>query len=113
MGLFDKLKSLVSEAKTSTDYIEIIAPLSGEIVNIEDVPDVVFAEKLLVMGLLSSPLVTKLLHLLMVLSVKFLKLTMRSLSSLLMVSNSLFTSVSIPLNLKVKVLNVLLLKARR
>ena len=46
MGLFDKLKSLVSEDKSSSGSIEIIAPLSGEIVNIEDVPDVVFAEKI-------------------------------------------------------------------
>lgn len=41
MGLFDKLKSLVSDDKKDTGTIEIVAPLSGEIVNIEDVPDVV------------------------------------------------------------------------
>ncbi len=35
MGLFDKLKSLVSDDKKDTGTIEIIAPLSGEIVNIE------------------------------------------------------------------------------
>ncbi len=46
MGLFDKLKSLVSDDKKDTGTIEIIAPLSGEIVNIEDVPDVVFALEL-------------------------------------------------------------------
>lgn len=56
MGLFDKLKSLVSDDKKDTGTIEIIAPLSGEIVNIEDVPDVVFAEKSLVMALLSNQL---------------------------------------------------------
>lgn len=54
MGLFDKLKSLVSDDKKDTGTIEIIAPLSGEIVNIEDVPDVVFAEKLWAMGLPST-----------------------------------------------------------
>ncbi len=59
MGLFDKLKSLVSDDKKDTGTIEIIAPLSGEIVNIEDVPDVVFAEKSLVMALLSNQLETK------------------------------------------------------
>ncbi|EHV05336.1 glucose-specific phosphotransferase enzyme IIA component [Escherichia coli DEC4D] len=59
MGLFDKLKSLVSDDKKDTGTIEIIAPLSGEIVNIEDVPDVVFAEKSLVMVLLSNQRVTK------------------------------------------------------
>lgn len=58
MGLFDKLKSLVSDDKKDTGTIEIIAPLSGEIVNIEDVPDVVFAEKSLVMVLLSNQLAT-------------------------------------------------------
>lgn len=41
MGLFDKLKSLVSDDKKDSGTIEIVAPLSGEIVNIEDVPDVV------------------------------------------------------------------------
>ena len=40
MGLFDKLKSLVSDDKKDSGTIEIVAPLSGEIVNIEDVPDV-------------------------------------------------------------------------
>ncbi len=59
MGLFDKLKSLVSDDKKDTGTIQIIAPLSGEIVNIEDVPDVVFAEKSLVMVLLSNQRVTK------------------------------------------------------
>lgn len=42
MGLFDKLKKLVSDDSADAGAIEIIAPLSGEIVNIEDVPDVVF-----------------------------------------------------------------------
>ena len=35
MGLFDKLKSLVSDDKKDTGTIEIIAPLSGEIVTVE------------------------------------------------------------------------------
>ncbi|MEX9817752.1 PTS glucose transporter subunit IIA [Providencia rettgeri] len=55
MGLFDKLKSLVSEDKSSSGSIEIIAPLSGEIVNIEDVPDVVFAEKIVGDGIAINP----------------------------------------------------------
>lgn len=59
MGLFDKLKSLVSDDKKDTETIEIIAPLSGEIVNIEDVPDVVLRKKSLVMVLLSNQRVTK------------------------------------------------------
>ncbi|MGL4269401.1 MAG: PTS glucose transporter subunit IIA, partial [Plesiomonas sp.] len=38
MGLFDKLKKLVSDDTSDAGSIEIFAPLSGEIVNIEDVP---------------------------------------------------------------------------
>ncbi|QGX89640.1 PTS glucose transporter subunit IIA [Escherichia coli] len=54
-GLSDKLKSLVSDDKKDTGTIEIIAPLSGEIVNIEDVPDVVFAEKIVGDGIAIKP----------------------------------------------------------
>ncbi|MFV0575576.1 MAG: PTS glucose transporter subunit IIA [Vibrio sp.] len=55
MGLFDKLKKLVSDDATDAGAIEIIAPLSGEIVNIEDVPDVVFAEKIVGDGVAIKP----------------------------------------------------------
>lgn len=55
MGLFDKLKKLVSDDSSDTSAIEIIAPLSGEIVNIEDVPDVVFAEKIVGDGIAIKP----------------------------------------------------------
>ena len=55
MGLFDKLKSLVSDDKKDSGTIEIVAPLSGEIVNIEDVPDVVFAEKIVGDGIAIKP----------------------------------------------------------
>jgi PTS system glucose-specific IIA component len=55
MGLFDKLKKLVSDDSADTGAIEIIAPLSGEIVNIEDVPDVVFAEKIVGDGIAIKP----------------------------------------------------------
>lgn len=55
MGLFEKLKSLVSDDKNSTGNIDIIAPISGEIVNIEDVPDVVFAEKIVGDGIAIKP----------------------------------------------------------
>ena len=51
MGLFDKLFG--SKDKKAVD-VEIYAPLSGEIVNIEDVPDVVSLKKLLVMVCYSS-----------------------------------------------------------
>lgn len=46
MGLFDKLKSLVSDDMKDRGSIEIVAPLSGNIVNIEDIPDVVFSKKI-------------------------------------------------------------------
>ncbi len=55
MGLFDKLKKLVSDDSNNAETIEIIAPLSGEIVNIEDVPDVVFAEKIVGDGIAIKP----------------------------------------------------------
>lgn len=55
MGLFDKLKKLVSDDSANAGAIDIIAPLSGEIVNIEDVPDVVFAEKIVGDGIAIKP----------------------------------------------------------
>lgn len=76
MGLFDKLKSLVSDDKKDSSVIEIVAPLSGEIVNIEDVPDVVLQRRSWAMVLLSSPLAIKWLLLLTAPSVKFSRPTM-------------------------------------
>ncbi|WP_261815721.1 PTS glucose transporter subunit IIA [Vibrio gallicus] len=55
MGLFDKLKKLVSDEGNTAGSIEIISPLDGEIVNIEDVPDVVFAEKIVGDGIAIKP----------------------------------------------------------
>lgn len=55
MGLLDRLKSLVSDDKKDDATVEIVAPLSGEIVNIEDVPDVVFAEKIVGDGIAIRP----------------------------------------------------------
>lgn len=55
MGLFDKLKKLVSEDSVENAGYEIVAPLSGEIVPIEDVPDVVFAEKIVGDGIAIKP----------------------------------------------------------
>lgn len=56
MGLLDKLKSLVSDEKKSAGaFIEIVAPISGTIVSIEDVPDVVFAEKIVGDGVAIKP----------------------------------------------------------
>lgn len=55
MSLFKKLKSLVAENKKDIRNIEIIAPLSGEIVNLEEVPDIVFAEKIVGDGIAIKP----------------------------------------------------------
>ena len=57
MGLFDKLYG--AKDKKAVD-VEIYAPLSGEIVNIEDVPDVVFSEKIVGDGIAIRPTGNKL-----------------------------------------------------
>ncbi len=98
MGLFDKLKSLVSDDKKDTGTIEIVAPLSGEIVNIEDVPDVVFAEKIVGDGIAIKPTGNKMVAPVDVPLVKFSKPTTRSLLNLIAASSCSFTSVLIPLN---------------
>lgn len=55
MGLFDGIKKMFSGEDADQGAIDIIAPLSGEIVNIEDVPDVVFAEKIVGDGIAIKP----------------------------------------------------------
>lgn len=50
MGFFDMFKG-----KNKSVTIDIIAPLSGEIITIEDVPDVVFAEKIVGDGIAIRP----------------------------------------------------------
>ncbi len=55
MGFFDSLKKAISGTTETDDTINIIAPLSGEIVAIEDVPDVVFAEKIVGDGIAIRP----------------------------------------------------------
>ncbi|MDU8925568.1 PTS glucose transporter subunit IIA [Pasteurellaceae bacterium LIM206] len=52
MGLFDKL---FGSKNNKTVDVDIYAPLSGEIVNIEDVPDVVFSEKIVGDGIAIRP----------------------------------------------------------
>lgn len=53
MGFFDKLFGGKKEAVAKE--VKIYAPLSGEIVNIEDVPDVVFSEKIVGDGIAIRP----------------------------------------------------------
>ena len=53
MGLFSKLFG--DKSDKASGIINIVAPMSGEIVNIEDVPDVVFAEKIVGDGLAINP----------------------------------------------------------
>lgn len=53
MGFFSKLFG--NRTKNASGVLEIVAPISGEIVNIEDVPDVVFAEKIVGDGIAIRP----------------------------------------------------------
>ncbi|MGP1956195.1 MAG: PTS glucose transporter subunit IIA [Arsenophonus sp. NC-PE1-MAG3] len=55
MGLFDQIKLLVSDTKNSVGNIDVVAPISGKIINIEDVPDVVFSEKIVGDGIAIKP----------------------------------------------------------
>ncbi|MCW9709612.1 PTS glucose transporter subunit IIA [Avibacterium sp. 21-586] len=57
MGFFDKL---FGSKSNKTVEVEIYAPLSGDIVNIEDVPDVVFSEKIVGDGIAIRPAGNKL-----------------------------------------------------
>lgn len=52
MGLFDRL---FGSKENKGSEVNIYAPLSGEIVNIEDVPDVVFSEKIVGDGIAIRP----------------------------------------------------------
>lgn len=53
MGFLDKLFG--SKKDSAPKVVNIYAPLSGEIVNIEDVPDVVFSEKIVGDGIAIRP----------------------------------------------------------
>ncbi|MBM7454411.1 PTS system glucose-specific IIA component [Oceanisphaera litoralis] len=55
MGLFEKLKRMVSDDTGESSGIDIFSPLSGELVPIEEVPDVVFAEKIVGDGIAIKP----------------------------------------------------------
>ncbi|WP_107851397.1 PTS glucose transporter subunit IIA [Oceanimonas marisflavi] len=55
MGLFDKLKKMVSDDSSDANLIEVFAPIAGEIVPLEEVPDVVFAEKIVGDGIAIRP----------------------------------------------------------
>lgn len=52
MGFFDKL---FGKKENVVKEVKIYAPLSGEIINIEDVPDVVFSEKVVGDGIAIRP----------------------------------------------------------
>lgn len=56
MGLFDKL---FGSKENKSVEVEIYASISGEIVNIEDVPDVVFSEKIVGDGVAVRPIGNK------------------------------------------------------
>lgn len=60
MGLFSKLKKLVADDSSSAEGVDIFAPVNGELVDIEEVPDVVFAEKIVGDGIAIRPTGNKL-----------------------------------------------------
>jgi len=60
MGLFDKFKKLVSDDNGNANNLNIVSPLEGEIIAIEDVPDVIFAEKIVGDGIAIIPTGNKL-----------------------------------------------------
>lgn len=55
MSLFNKLRRMVSDEPANQARIKLLAPLSGELVAIEEVPDVVFAEKIVGDGIAIKP----------------------------------------------------------
>ena len=112
MGLFDKLKKLVSDDSADADAIEIIAPLSGEIVNIEDVPDVVFAEKIVGDGIAIKPAGNKMVAPVNGTIGKIFERTTRSLSTDDGVELFVHFGIDI-VELKGEGLNVLLKKVKR
>lgn len=54
------LKKLFGSKEQAVNIVEVTAPISGKIVNIEDVPDVVFSEKIVGDGLAIDPTGNKL-----------------------------------------------------
>ncbi|MCL1045971.1 PTS glucose transporter subunit IIA [Shewanella electrodiphila] len=55
MGFLSRIRRLISGQPALTGGIEIYAPVSGDLVEIEQVPDVVFAEKIVGDGLAINP----------------------------------------------------------
>ena len=55
MSLFKKLKRMVSDESAHQTGITLLAPLSGELVPLEEVPDLVFAEKIVGDGIAIKP----------------------------------------------------------
>ena len=46
MGFLSRIRRLISGQHIPVGGIEVFSPLSGDIVPIEEVPDVIFAEKI-------------------------------------------------------------------
>ncbi|MBR9727123.1 PTS glucose transporter subunit IIA [Shewanella intestini] len=55
MGFLSRIRRLMSGQKPTSGGIDIIAPVSGQMVEIETVPDVVFAEKIVGDGIAIDP----------------------------------------------------------
>ena len=95
MGLFDKL---FGSKENKSVEVEIYAPLSGEIVNIEDVPDVVFSEKIVGDGIAIRPTGNKIVAPVDGVIGKIFEPTTLFQWNQKRVLNYSFTSVLIPLN---------------
>src|SRR5471030_2145659 len=98
MGLFDKLKSLVSDDKKDVGTIEIVAQSLVKLSTLKMCQTLFSLRKSSATVLQSNQLATKWLLRLTALSVKSLKLTMLSQSNPTVALNCLFTSVSIRWN---------------
>ncbi|ENI4799283.1 PTS glucose transporter subunit IIA [Klebsiella michiganensis] len=55
MGIMSKLKGLISDDQYVTEVLDVMAPLSGTTVTLEDVPDVIFSGKIVGDGIAILP----------------------------------------------------------
>jgi len=60
MSLFDRLKATLGSDTTEPSTLVIVAPVSGQIVSLNDVPDVIFSERIVGDGVAIKPMGNKL-----------------------------------------------------
>ncbi len=54
-GIIDKIRGLFGSKDAENDGLKILAPLTGDVIPLEDVPDVVFSERLVGDGVAIKP----------------------------------------------------------